>query len=59
MQLDDLLDYVNKVEASDLHLKVGRPPMIRMRGEVLEIPNLPPMTPWIRHTRLLTEYASG
>jgi twitching motility protein PilT len=44
MQLDDLLDYVNKVEASDLHLKVGRPPMIRMRGEVLEIPNLPPMT---------------
>jgi len=44
MQLNDLLDYVNKVEASDLHLKVGRPPMIRIRGEVLEIPNLPPMT---------------
>lgn len=47
MQLDDLLNYVNKVEASDLHVKVGRPPMIRIRGEIHEIPNLPPMSPEI------------
>jgi twitching motility protein PilT len=47
MQLNDLLNYVNKVEASDLHIKVGRPPMIRLRGEIHEIPNLPPMTPEI------------
>lgn len=45
MQINDLLNYVNKVEASDLHVKVGRPPMIRIRGEIHEIPNLPPMTP--------------
>jgi len=45
MELDQLLNYVNRVDASDLHLKVGRPPLVRIRGEVKEIPNLPPLEP--------------
>jgi twitching motility protein PilT len=45
MELDQLLNYVNRVEASDLHIKVGRPPLVRIRGEVKEIPNLPPLEP--------------
>lgn len=31
--------------ASDIHLKVGLPPMLRIRGEVAPIPNAPRMTP--------------
>ena len=31
--------------ASDIHLKVGLPPMLRIRGDVAPIPNAPRMTP--------------
>ncbi|MBN2134802.1 MAG: PilT/PilU family type 4a pilus ATPase [Acidobacteria bacterium] len=39
MDINALLKYVNQIEASDLHLKVGRPPIVRLRGEMKEIPN--------------------
>src|SRR5260370_36007901 len=32
-----------KHEASDLHLKVGQPPMMRMRGDIVKL-NAPPLT---------------
>ncbi len=44
MDLNQLLNYVFQVEASDLHMKVGRPPIVRVRGDMREIPNLPPLT---------------
>src|ERR1700694_5318686 len=34
---------VMKHEASDLHLKVGQPPMMRMRGDIVKL-NAPPLT---------------
>ncbi len=37
MQIDRLLDTAIKQEASDLHLTVGRPPTLRMRGHLAEL----------------------
>lgn len=31
--------------ASDIHLKIGMAPMLRLRGEIMPIPNAPRMTP--------------
>ena len=42
--LDDLLKKVIEVEASDLHLKVGSPPVMRIDGE-LNPTSLEPLTP--------------
>jgi twitching motility protein PilT len=42
--IDDLLEQVVKAGASDLHLKVGSPPMIRVDGE-LESLDEPPCSP--------------
>lgn len=42
--LDDLLKKVIEVEASDLHLKVGSPPVMRIDGE-LHPTSLEPLTP--------------
>ncbi len=42
MNLDDLLAFSVKHNASDLHLSAGLPPMIRVDGEVRRI-NLPPI----------------
>ena len=38
-ELDRLLSYVLKVNASDLHLVVGKPPTIRIDGVLSAIPN--------------------
>jgi twitching motility protein PilT len=41
MDLTELLAFVVKNKASDLHLSSGLPPMIRVHGDVKRI-NLPP-----------------
>ena len=35
--IDRLLDTVIRQEASDLHLTVGKPPSVRMRGRLVEL----------------------
>ena len=42
MDISELLAFVVKNKASDLHLSLGLPPMIRVHGDVRRI-NLPPM----------------
>jgi twitching motility protein PilT len=42
MDITELLTFVVKNKASDLHLSAGLPPMIRVHGDVRKI-NLPPM----------------
>ena len=42
MNLDDLLQFTVKNNASDLHLSAGLPPMIRVDGDIRRI-NLPPL----------------
>ncbi len=42
--IDELLVLVRDAGASDLHLKVGSPPVIRIDGELTELPG-PPLTP--------------
>ena len=42
--LDDLLVHVLGVGGSDLHLTVGTPPTVRVRGEMQAIEGYPPMT---------------
>ena len=42
MDISELLAFVVKNKASDLHLSAGLPPMIRVHGDVRRI-NLPPM----------------
>ena len=43
--LNDLLVYMAKQEASDLHLKPMRPPLIRVRGKLVQIPGVQPLKP--------------
>jgi twitching motility protein PilT len=44
LSLDDLLRFMTKKGASDLHLKPGRPPLLRLQGKLLPIksPSLKP-----------------
>ena len=42
MNLDDLLTFAVKHNASDLHLSAGLPPLIRVDGDIRRV-NLPPM----------------
>lgn len=42
-EVNKLFRMVMKLEASDLHLKVGQPPMMRMRGDIKRM-EMPPMT---------------
>lgn len=44
MEISDLLSEVVKRSASDLHLLVGIPPMLRIDGNLGEMPNLPPIS---------------
>jgi twitching motility protein PilT len=43
--LQAALDRVTEWEGSDLHLKHGTPPLIRLNGELLPIPDEKPLTP--------------
>lgn len=45
MELEEILKAVVAKGASDLHLVVGMPPMIRVRGDVLALEGFPPLTP--------------
>ncbi len=40
-QLNDLLVYMAKQQASDLHLKPMRPPLIRVKGQLVPVGNTP------------------
>jgi twitching motility protein PilT len=44
MEFIDILRLAVKQGASDIHLVIGKSPMIRLNGEVLEIPGFPPLT---------------
>ena len=43
--LNEMLVYMAKQEASDLHLKPMRPPLIRVRGRLIPIPGAEPLKP--------------
>ena len=43
--MDDLLRLMIDREASDLHIKVGSPPGLRIDGELLPVEDLPPLAP--------------
>jgi len=44
MQIDELLHLTARMEASDSHLKVGRPPVLRVRGELIEATGYDPLS---------------
>ena len=63
--VDDSLRYVVQDFASDLHLKVGSPPMARVHGSLAPIPGAPPLQPqdtmapcarWSATARALKEF---
>jgi twitching motility protein PilT len=43
--LNDLLIYMSKQQASDLHLKPMRPPLMRLRGKLIPIPGTEALKP--------------
>ncbi|MFH2202436.1 MAG: type IV pilus twitching motility protein PilT [Elusimicrobiota bacterium] len=43
-ELTDVLKSAVQAGASDVHIVVGRPPMIRLHGEILPVPNLPALS---------------
>ncbi|MEW6095012.1 MAG: type IV pilus twitching motility protein PilT [bacterium] len=44
MDIKELLEIAVKADASDLHLKVGSPPLLRIYGDLVAMENLPPLT---------------
>jgi twitching motility protein PilT len=57
MKIDDLLRFMVKQEASDLHLKAMRPPLIRIKGKLLPLKSDPLHPDLIREmvTSILSE----
>jgi twitching motility protein PilT len=49
MDITDLLILAKEKDASDLHLTVGMPPMLRLRGELKHVDGLPPLTKAVLH----------
>ncbi len=45
LDLDELLRVVVEVRASDLHLKAGSPPIVRIDGQLTVLDDRPPLTP--------------
>lgn len=45
MGIEDFLKAIYEKGASDLHLKVGRPPMMRLRGDLAPFEAIPALTP--------------
>jgi twitching motility protein PilT len=43
--VDDLIRLMIEREASDLHIKAGSPPALRIDGELLPVEDAPPLTP--------------
>jgi len=44
MNINELLEIAVKANASDLHLKVGNPPLLRVYGDLVKVDNLPILT---------------
>src|SRR6478672_934533 len=44
LSIEDLIERVIRLGASDLHLKINAPPIVRMRGELQTIDELPDLT---------------
>ena len=44
LRIDDLLHMLVESEASDLHLRVGEPPVMRINGDLHRVPSIPPLT---------------
>ncbi|MFH1562673.1 MAG: type IV pilus twitching motility protein PilT [Nitrospirota bacterium] len=44
MNINELLEIAIKTNASDLHLKVGIPPLLRVYGDLVAMESLPPLT---------------
>jgi len=53
LTLNDLLVYMSKQQASDLHLKPMRPPLIRLRGKLLPVAGTEPLKPAVLDKMLL------
>lgn len=45
MEINKLLHLMIERDASDLHLKVGRPPGLRIHGDLIPLEEMPPLTP--------------
>jgi twitching motility protein PilT len=56
-EVNKLFRTVMKLQASDLHLKAGQPPMVRLRGDVVRL-NAPPLTQDDMERLLLTNLQS-
>jgi twitching motility protein PilT len=52
MDITDLLILAKEKDASDLHLTVGTPPMLRLRGELKSVEGFPPLTREALHDML-------
>ena len=46
LDLDGLLTVTAQSGASDLHLTVGAPPTVRLRGQMIRMQGADPLTPW-------------
>jgi len=44
INIDDILKISFKIKSSDVHLKVGRPPVYRINGKLMPAKDLPPLT---------------
>src|SRR4029079_18055592 len=45
MELNDILSMAVKAKGSDIHIKAGLPPVVRIDGRLRPIPNFPRLTP--------------
>ncbi len=45
INITELFHYMKKKKASDLHITVGKKPVVRVHGEIKEVPNMPVLTP--------------
>ena len=45
MQLNEILAIGVKAKGSDIHIKTGLPPIVRIDGKLHPIPNAPRLTP--------------
>ena len=44
MEIDDILKFAFKKNASDVHIKVGLPPVLRINGKLMSASSVPPFT---------------
>jgi len=45
MEMLDILKTAVEKNASDIHIVIGKPPMVRVKGELMPLPGLPELTP--------------